>query len=408
MASLASMLAGSSLGQGLANSVYQHQQGEMDRMRMDQTALQNAQTQKVWDYQNKQMDRTLQQQGIEDTPTDAPSDADHLEQLAEIAGKAGRGDLQRKYKGEAMKARESQNLMGIANASRAITLGQFGPATEMLNRTGLFGKIHSIGLAQDVEQDPRNPTYAVMTTGEPDAMGNPTAGQSVHVTQQMLYALQSKPGDALHWLSYAQAQNQKAEGADKDRDLRAQRQAETERHNRAMEAAKKAAGAAGAGGKLTDSRWRYEWAIKPAEQGGGGMDPKAAMAWATDPQKDSRAYWTSMRLAGSLQNSGAIFTDPKTGQSNSKEILDGLTALARELRGSPLANPQAPPAAPPAPPTPPAAPKAEAGIDFKGLGFTQDPKTKNWKNPNTGVWFREAGGKAEAWSNRQNKWVPVQ
>ena len=404
MASLASMLAGSTIGQGAANFVHDQARGAFDRMRMDQMGAQQAQQQKVWDFQNREMDRTKQGQDIESTVTTGATDEDRLNELADIAGKAGRGDLQRKYKAEALKAREAHQLMGIANASRAITLGQFEPAAQMLNQTGLFGQIHGIKLADDVEQDPRNPTYAVVTAGQPDAAGNPTPGQPVHVTQQMLYALQAKPGDALHWLSYAQAQGQRAEGADKDRELRAKRLAETERHNRALEAAKRAGGAAGAsGGRLTDQRWRYEWAKSQVGKPGGFTDDKEAMTWATDPQKNSREYWASLRLAGGLQNSGAIFTDPKTGQSNAKDILDGLTGLARELRGSPIAAPN-----PAAPTAPPAAPKPTAGIDFKEMGFTQDPKTGNWKNPNTGVWFKEEGGQAFAWSKRQSKWVPVQ
>lgn len=401
MASLASMLAGSAIGQGSANFVMGQNQGAMDRMQMDQTMLENDQRQKVWDFQNREMDRTKQGQDIESTVTTGATDEDRLNELADIAGKAGRGDLQRKYKAEAMKAREAHQLMGISNASRAITMGQFEPATQMLNKAGIFGQIHSIKVADDVEQDPRNPTYAVMTAGQPDAAGNPTPGQPVHVTQQMLYALQAKPGDALHWLSYAQAQGQRAEGADKDRELRAMRLAETERHNRALEAARRAGGAAGAsGGRVTDQRWRYEWAKSQVGKPGGFTDDKEAMTWATDPQKNSREYWQAMKIAGAQP--GYVMNN----EDRSLAVVQATKRFAdRILDNSPI-RPQTP--NPAAPPAPPAAPKPPAGIDFKGMGFTQDPKTGNWKNPNTGVWFKEEGGKAFAWSNRQNKWVPVQ
>lgn len=47
------------------------------------------------------------------------------------------------------------------------------------------------------------------------------------------------------------------------------------------------------------------------------------------------------------------------------------------------------------------------GVDFASLGFEKHEATGNWKNPKTGVYFRNEGGKAEAWSNSSQKWVPV-
>lgn len=403
MASLASMLAGSAIGQGSANFVKGQSQGAFDRARLDQTLAQNAQTQKVWDSQNQEMDRTKQSQGIDSTVTDGETDADRLEQLAEIAGKANRGDLQRKYKAEAAKSREQHQLTGIANASRAITLGQFEPAAQMLNQTGLFGQIHGIKLADDVEQDPRNPTYAVITAGQPDAAGNPTPGQPVHVTQQMLYALQSKPGDALHWLSYAQAQGQKADLGERRLDQTDTRLAETERHNKAMEAAKRAGGgAAGAqGGRLTDQRWRYEWAKSQVGKPGGFTNDKEAMTWATDPQKNSREYWAGLRLAGGLQNSGAIFTDPKSGQSNSKEVVDGILALVRELKGSPIGGGGG---------TEKPDPKEKpTGSRLAALGAApvKGREKEGVYSDARGRHFKEVGDRIEQWSASANKWVDV-
>lgn len=212
-------------------------QGAFDRQRLDMTEAQNK-------FQLGQMDRTLQQQGIEDTVAEGQTDEDRLNQLAEMAGKAGRGDLQRKYRAEASKVREAGQMQGIANASRAITLGQFGPAAQILNKTGMFGDIHSIGLADDVEQDPRNPTYSVYTAGAPDATGKPTQGPHVHVNQQMLYQLQAKPGEALHWLAYAQAQGVKADQGDRKLDQKDTELEIRDRHYRAMEAVKAAGGRA--------------------------------------------------------------------------------------------------------------------------------------------------------------------
>ena len=397
MTSLGMMLAGSSIGQGTANFVHQQTQGDLDRERLAGAQADNA-------FRQDQMGRTLQQQSIEDQTVGGETDEDRLNKLAEIAGKGGRGDLQRKYQAQAKEARQALQMNGIANASRAITLGQFGPAAQMLNKTGLFGDIHSIDLADDVEQDPRNPTYSVYTAeGTDPATGQPARGRPVHVNQQMLYQLQAKPGDALHWLAYAQAQGQKAEGADKDRDLRAKRLEETERHNKAMEAARKAGGAAGAsGGRLTDQRWRYEWAKGQVGKPGGFTSEQEAMNWATDPQKNSREYWASLRLAGGLQNNGAIFTDPKTGQSNSKEVLDGLTALARELRGSPIAATPAAPAAPP----PPAQQKT-AVPTLESMGAKPVPGKPGVFSDTKGRHFQQKGDRIEQWSPSQKKWVDV-
>ena len=198
MASLGSIFAAEGIGAGLSQAPVSYLQGQKDRMALNQSAIQNAQQQKVWDYQDNEMNRMRQQQGIEDSSVDGATDEDRLNKLSDIAGQAGRGDLQRKYKGAALQARQGLQMQSVANASKAITLGQFGPATDQLNKSGLFGNIHSIALADDTEQDPRNPTYSVYTAGAPDADGNPTQGPHVHVTQQMLYELQSKPEDALH------------------------------------------------------------------------------------------------------------------------------------------------------------------------------------------------------------------
>lgn len=385
MASLGMMLAGSAIGQGAANYVHGQVQGDMDRERLDMTKASDA-------FQQNQMNRTLGQQQIEDQTTDGATDEDRLTQLADIAGKANRGDLQRKYQGLAREARNNQQMTNIANASRAITMGQFGPATQMLNKTGLFGDIHSIGLADDVEQDERNPTYSVYTAGAPDANGNPTQGQHVHVNQQMLYQLQSKPGDALHWMAYAQNAAQKNDISQQRVDQNGTKIAETERHNRAIEAAKRAGG--NGSGRLTNEQWRVQWAQTPKEQGGGGMTPQEAHMWASDPNKNSREYWKAMDLGLKVNQSGGMFT------------ADDVQKIAAAIKGSPIAEPKAPP---PPPSRDPATPTPDGAPDFKGFGFEQDPKTGNWKNPKTGVFFRHNAktGKTEAWSNKTNGWVPA-
>lgn len=389
MASLGMMLAGSAIGQGAANYVHGQTQGAFDRQRLNMTEAQN-------NFQLGQMDRTLQQQQIEDTVAEGQTDEDRLNRLAEMAAKAGRGDLQRKYRAEAAKARETTQMQGIANASRAITLGQFGPAAQLLNKTGLFGDIHSIGLADDVEQDPRNPTYSVYTAGAPDANGKPTPGPHVHVNQQMLYQLQAKPGDALHWLAYAQAQGAKADQGDRKLDQADTKLKETERHNRAIEAARRAAGAAGGSGRLTNEQWRVQWAMKPKEQGGGGMTPQEAHTWAADPNKNSREYWNAMKVGTEVAKSGGLFT------------VEDIKGIVGALRQSPIGGPgETPP-----PPAPPAAPPKPAGGGLPSLaslgakpvpgkekeGVFQDARGRHFKSDGKAIY---------QWSPSKNGWVDV-
>ena len=385
MASLGMILAGSGIGNGLAQLPQRISQAESDNQR-----------QKAWGYQNNEMDRVRQQQGIEDQTVDGATDEDRLRNLADLAGAAGRGDLQRKYQAAASKAKEEAQLRAVAGASRAIMMGQFGPATQMLNQTGMFGQIHSIVPTTDPEhQDPNNPAYDVFTAGPPDANGNPTQGPHVIVNQQMLYALQSKPGEALHWMTAAQNNAQRNDQSDRrldqgDRRLNQvdTRLQEAERHNQAMEAARRTAGATGAGGRLTDQRWRYQWATTPAERGGGGMTPQQAMAWAQDPNKDRKDYWQSVKLGGQVAQSGGMFT--------ADDVIKIAGAFNQGKPTSPFAG------------SPIAAPEQAAAPDFKALGFTQDPASGNWKNPKTGVWFKTVGNQSLAWSNSKKAWVPVQ
>ena len=311
MASLGTILAGSGIGAGLGQLPMQLAQGQMAQQRIDQGNAGMAQQQKTWDYQNNEMDRIRQQQGIEDQTVGGATDADRLNNLADIAGAAGRGDLQRKYTSAAIQAKQDIQLRSIANASRAITLGQFGPATQMLNQTGLFGNIHSIDVAKDVEQDPHNPTYVVNSITGQNPDGTPQVSP-VHVNQQMLYALQAKPGDALHWMAYAQNAGQRNEIAQEKVDNQQAHWDDQNNHWQAQDAAAirkaRAAGGAGGGGRLTDQRWRYQWATTPAAQGGGGMTPQQAMAWAQDPNKDRKDYWQSVKLGGDVAKSGGMFT----------------------------------------------------------------------------------------------------
>ncbi len=396
MASLGMMLAGSALGQGSANFVQGQTQGAFDRTRLDQMQAQNDQSQKVWNFQNNQMDRTLQEQQIGDTPVDGATDADRLSQLADIAGKTGRGDLQRKYSTLAIQARQGQALMGVANASRAITMGQFGPAAQMLNQSGLFGQIHSIGLADDVEQDPNNPTYSVYTGGAPDDQENPTQGPHVHVTQQMLYALQTDPKEALHWISWSQAMGQKNTTAQNKVDAQAAHWNDQTNHWQNQDAAalqKARSLGSGGAGKLTDKRWLYQWAQSRIGQPGGFKDDAEAMQWAMDPNRQNKDYWQATRAALEINKGGGLFTASDLAQTI-RDVL-GKSPLTQSPGGpgTPAPKPGANPAAP----------------DFKGLGFQQDPKSGNWKNPKTGVWFKtDQQGNALAWSNTKGTWVPVQ
>jgi len=399
MASLGTILAASAIGQGSGNFVRGRMQGAFDQQRLDQGAAQNAQSHKEWDFKNTEMDRVRQQQQIEDQTPEGETDEDRLNKLAEIAEKGGRGDLSRKYRSAAVKAREDSQLKNIASASRAITLGQFEPATKLLNQTGLFGNIHGIALADDVEQDPSDPTYSVYAAGGVGPDGKPTRGNPVHVTQKMLYALQAKPGDALHWMTVAQAQQGKQEATNRNLDRKDRELDYRNQHwIRADENVLRRIHATGGGGsgRPSDFQIRLAVARKTIGQPGGFADEKAAAEWAQDPNRGTKDNWIALKLAAQVR--GDIYTDPKAG-SNRDEVVDGIRDVAAEFKKSPIA-PHPPPHGAPAP--------ASGAPDFKALGFKSHP-SGSWQNPKTGVWFKtDPDGKPLAWSNTKNAWVPVQ
>jgi len=402
MASLGMILAGSAIGQGANNFVRSQTQGAMDRQRLDQSIAQAGQTQKEWDHRNTEMDRIRQQHQIEDQSPEGETDEDRLNKLADIAQQGNRGDLERKYRAAALKAREDTQLKNIASASRAITLGQFEPATKMLNQTGLFGNIHGIALADDVEQDPSDPTYSVYAAGGVGPDGKPTRGNPVHVTQKMLYALQAKPGDALHWMAYAQAQQGKRDATDrnldrKDEELRLKNEKWLRDYELSIRRINSSGGGRG-GGRPSDFQIRFGMAKKTIGQPGGFADERAAAEWAQDPNRGTKENWIALKLAAQVR--GDIYNDPKTG-SNQKEVVGGIKDVAAEFRQSPIGAPA------PAPPASPR-PAPQAGPDFKALGFKAHGNG-SWQNPKTGVWFKTGpDGKPLAWSKTKSAWVPVQ
>lgn len=380
MASLGMMLAGSAIGQGAANYVHQAQQGDMDRERLGMAQASDA-------FQQNQMDRIIGQQQIEDNPTTGSTDEDRLNQLADLAGKAGRGDLQRKYQGAALQARQKQDLVGLATASRAITMGNFDQATQVLNKTNAFKGIQSIALADDVQQDPRNPTYSIYTPGPSGEDGNPTPGPHVHLTQQALYGLQANPEHLFQWHNMAMNQAQQNDIRQQRVDQSGDKLDETTRHNMAMEAAKSAAGK-NASGRLTNEQWRTQWAQTPKEQGGGGMTPQQAHIWAADPNKNSREYWKAMDLGLKINQSGGMFS------------VDDIERVVKAVKGSPITGPQEPAAPPVAPPAPAKPNLASMGVNpVQGKpGVFADPKGRH---------FKQQGDSILQWSPSQSKWVDV-
>ncbi len=394
MASLGSIFAAEGIGAGLSQAPVSYLQGQKDRMALNQSAIQNAQQQKVWDYQDNEMNRMRQQQGIEDSSVEGATDEDRLNKLADIAGQAGRGDLQRKYKGAALQARQGLQMQSIASASKAITLGQFGPATDQLNQTGLFGKIHSIAPTSDPNyQDPRNPGYDVYTEGPPDAQGNPTQGPHVIVTQQMLYQLQSKPEDALRWLNYAQNMGQRN---DTKQDDLAERKAyhdallkEREANdNMKMSWHSSVGGGRGASGRLPNMQWIYAWAQKPKEQGGGGMSPEQAMDYATDPTRLQKEWSQRLRTGmGVSQGFGGFSPEDVVKNANA------IPPFQRSPIGA--ATPIAPTPIPVAHPkgiAPPEAPAGPIGV-MDRTTFGKNPRFPNsvWSPKDKG-WFQKVHG----------------
>ena len=328
MTNLGTMLAGSAIGQGAGAFPQAENQGAMDRQRLDMTTAQNI-------FQQNQMDRTMGQQQIEDTSVPGATDEDRLTQLADIAGQTGRGDLQRKYQGMSREAGQKQELQSIVGASRAITMGQFDQATQILNKTKNFKGIQSIGLADDAPQDPRNPTYSLYTPGPPDENGAPTKGPHVHLTQQALFALQANPEHLFQWQNMAMNQGQR-------NDIGQQRVNQQGDHYDAQEThwdnqdnhwqrqdanARKKMAAGGGSGKLTNEAARLQWALKQIGQPDGFASEKDARMWSSDPTRNTKDYWQAVRTGGDILKSGGMYSPEDLGR-----------VVASVLKQSPIGN----------------------------------------------------------------------
>jgi hypothetical protein len=337
MASLAGILAGSAIGNAGGQFGRQMMQGAMDRQAFDSRTAQNDQQQKEWDFRNSEIARGQKAQGIEDTVTSGASDFDRLNELAGIAEKAGRGDLARKYQSLATQAKEVNQRKSIAMASMA-TINGSPNAINLWNNSGLYDGSTLVGIQPKKQED-----------GTPDPSGSfifsvkdPNTG-TVHpleVPRGMMALGAANPEEIPKILE--RAQNSASNMALKDRglDIQEKRADETERHNRAMEAARRLVGSKAAPGKLTNEQWRMNWAKTPAEQGGGGMTPQAAMEWAMDPRKNDRNYWQQMKLVSGVAKANYYDT---TDTSKALEILGEM------VRRSPIGNPQQPVSTPQSP-----------------------------------------------------------
>ena len=389
MASLGSILAASGIGQGLVQAPMAYAQGKKDKLAFDQSQIRNANEQKFTDFKLGEMDRMRQQQGIEDTALDGVTDEERLLKLAKIAG---HGDLQRKYLLAAKEIQEKGREQAIANAAKSVSVGQFGPATEALNKSGIFGKIHSIAPADDVQQDPHNPTYSVYSEGEPDANGNPTRGPHVHVDQRMLYGVAMDPKDFMNWWSNEQKARQQKDTQDKTIQERADYHKALLQSRERVFRARQADGPSG--GKMNDFDKRVAWGMKELKAGRTFQDEADVMVWATQPSiptQEANAI-TRSAVEGEKNDIFVQPTTPKIGHIKTRgETPPRDTSM--DLGGSPISS---------------GTPAPQAGPDFKGMGFVPTPDG-SWKNPKTGVLFKTGpNGQPLAWSNTKKTWVPVQ
>jgi hypothetical protein len=403
MAGLGTILAGGPIGTAAGQFGQAMQRGALDRQAFDTNAIRNQQNQTMFDFQNQQMDRAKQEQDIENAPMDAgATDEMAYRKLAEIAGTPGpdgrpvRGDLQRKYTALADKAKESGQLKDISNAARATLMGD-PVAVGLWNKQYKGGTI--IGIQPKIGPD-----------GSPDPSRNfmfsikdPATGQvhPVEVPYGFMEASASDPKQFGAVMQRAQLMQQNYSLKDRSLDQKDTQIAETERYHRAAIDEKNAHDkmmmqwkrSGGGSGKLPNEQWRAAWAKKPISEGGGGMTPQAAMAWAADPNRSQREWQQNLRLGTTVAGSGGMFT-----ADDVVKIAQGFAPLVRE---SPIVNQPVNPNSP--------EPK-NATFDFKAAGFTPDPHgSGSWKNPRTGVWFK-TGSKGEllAWSNTRKTWVPAQ
>jgi hypothetical protein len=215
----------------------------------------------------------------------------------------------------------------------------------------------------------------------------------------MLYALQSNPKDALHWISWAQAMSQKNTTAQNKVDAQAAHWNDQANHWSAQDAAAmqraKALGATGAA-KLTDKRWLYQWAQSQIGKPGGFPDDIAAMTWAMDPNRQNKDYWQANRTALDIQKSGGGFSAADLA-ATLKAVLDR-TPIA--TRGGDTTTPPPPPVVP-KPTAPPTVPNL-ASLGAKPVagkpGVFADPKGRH---------FKQQGNSILQWSPSKSDWVDV-
>lgn len=392
MASLGSILMGSAIGQGAANFVREGARAKFDEQRFNQAAAEMEQAQKERDYRNDVIARERQAWDIDSSVPQGDTDEAKLQWLADKAAKVGRGDLQRKYLGEATKAAQARKHQAIAAAAVATVQGD-PKAVNLWNQSGLYEGGTLVGIQPKMAADGRRDPSGdfIFSVKDPDS------GQilPLEVPAGLMALGAAEPEQIPLILERAQRTNTTASVQEKRLEAQINHWDAQENHWKVQDAnaIRKAMSSGGGGvGRLTDQRWRYQWALSQIGKPGGFKDEREAMEWAQDPNRANKDFWKSMTLAGNVANAGGFYS-----VQDLKEIASVLRPAWESHRhpgGGGSGGQDVPP---------------PAKVDFKGLGFVQDSKSGNWKNPKTGVWFKVGpDGKPVAWSNAKNAWVPVQ
>ena len=333
MASLGSIFMGSAIGQGAANFVREGARARFDEQRFDRAAAEMEQAQKERDYRNDVIARERQAWDIDSSVQQGDTDEAKLQWLADKAAKVGRGDLQRKYLGEATKAAQARKNRAIAAAAVATVQGD-PKAVSLWNQSGLYEGSTLVGVQPKMAADGRRDPSGDFIFSVKD----PESGQVLPLEVPAgLMALGAAEPEQIPLIlerfqktrTTAGIQQQQANTQQQNADTRALALLERTRANKAMEAWRQfktrgggGTGGQGGGGKLPNEQWRYNWAktmIGPSEIFESELE---ARQWAADPNWANKAD-----LALRLKLAGESFFP----QGKTEKVIDTAEDLGKDI-----------------------------------------------------------------------------
>lgn len=214
-------------GGGLAGALAQGAQGALlgqdQRREMDWQDQQRAQIRNAWD-------RDAQERQIMDTVTPGATDEERLDNLITAAEGMNRGDLVDKLRKSKEALAEKNRLEGTANGARAIIVGQYDKAAEILNKSGIWGKINRISPALD-------PTGRKIDDRIVVEYPDPTTGENVsqEIPLDFVAAAAQNPKDVLTAIQNHQKNTSLDEYRDKQAQTNQKRADDLNRHYMAQE-----------------------------------------------------------------------------------------------------------------------------------------------------------------------------